>query len=50
MNNIKNEKKRVCITNVIEKGIGEVFTKVLKDCAVFSDDAQNEFDSFILDL
>ena len=37
-------------TNVIEKGIGEVFTKVLKDCAVFNDDAQNEFDSFILDL
>ena len=46
-NNIVNKEN---VTNVIEKGIGEVFTKVLKDCAVFNDDAQNEFDSFILDL
>jgi ABC-type glutathione transport system ATPase component len=38
------------VKSVIEKGIGEIFTKVLKDCAVFNDDAQNEFDSFILDL
>ena len=36
------------VEEVINKGIGNVFTNVLKDCAVFKDDAQKEFDEFIL--
>ena len=47
------EKNDVTIDNVkevIEKGIGEVFTKVLKDCAVFKDENIDEFEKFILNI
>lgn len=35
------------IDMIINDGIGKVFTNVLKDCAVFSDNNQDEFDRFI---
>lgn len=36
------------VEKVVNDGVGEVFTKVLKDCAVFKNENQKEFDEFIL--
>ena len=46
----KYEVNKETVKEVIEKGVGEVFTKVLKDCAVFKDENINEFERFILDI
>ncbi len=35
------------VSKIIEDGIGEVFVNVLKDCGVFKDNNQDEFDEFI---
>ena len=44
-NNVINDKN---VDNIINNGIGEVFVKVLKDCAVFKDEDIDEFNRFIL--
>ena len=38
------------VETIINNGIGEVFTKVLKDCAVFKDENLDEFERFILSI
>ena len=45
-NKINEENVEIIINN----GIGEVFTKVLKDCAVFKDENLDEFERFILSI
>ena len=46
-NNKINEEN---VETIINNGIGEVFTKVLKDCAVFKDENLDEFERFILSI
>ena len=38
------------VDDTINNGIGDVFVKVLKDCAVFKDENLDEFDKFILSV
>lgn len=51
--NERFDKKKINKENVnklIEDGIGEVYVNVLRDCAVFKDDHQEEFDNFIMNI
>ena len=38
------------VDDTINNGIGDVFVKVLKDCAIFKDENLDEFDKFILSV